>query len=341
MTRYCEQCGSIIAEGESFCSKCGKPVGEGTTIGELPEVQSTPEKGHGTIGLLVPTKELIIILLLIAALILIPKAIYEVNNRTYKSIVEERDECIIKQQDLPLTLMDYQKDYEIYEGIISDYDKMIKDYRTKALAYGVFGLLSAGLAVTLIVQVWKKKHRAVETGANEECVRAMQTDHCQHCGNPVQEGMAFCSYCGAKIGDARVMKKRKIGKYFVIIVAAVLLLAACTTFFVRYINNKNIFKDAYEKAGGDEVCKKWVTVMRDGSGIKIDTNPRNIEEFYDDDALKAVRRINNALGMPDSVIEKMLSTRALDGRQSQTYNGITVSWTYHPDAGLEIVYERT
>ena len=80
--------------------------------------------------------------------------------------------------------------------------------------------------------------------------------------------------------------------------------------------------------------------MRDGSGIRIDTNPRDIEEFYDADALKAVRRINNALGMPDSVIEKMLSTRALDGRQSQTYSGVTVSWTYHPDAGLEIVYER-
>ncbi len=341
MIRYCEECGNATGEDESFCSKCGKPIAEAAAIDKLRDAKSAPERERSKISLLVPTKRLVLIGLILAALFFIPKAIYEVNSPDYKDTVANRDECIMNQQDLSPTSTSYQRLYEIYEEIISSYDKDIKECQTKAWVNGIIGLLSIGLAFTLIVQDRKKKQRSKENDAGDESVQTARPAYCRHCGNPVQEGMAYCSCCGKQISNTQTAGKRKTRRYVVMVCAAVVLLAVCTILAVRYTDNKNIFENAYEKAGGDEVCKKWVTVMRDGSGIKIDTNPRNIEEFYDDDALKAVRRINNALGMPDSVIEKMLSTRALDGRQSQTYNGITVSWTYHPDAGLEIVYERT
>ena len=45
------------------------------------------------------------------------------------------------------------------------------------------------------------------------------------------------------------------------------------------------------------------------------------------------------LGLPDSLTEKMKSTRSMDERQNESYDNVAVSWTYHPDKGLEVMYE--
>lgn len=45
--------------------------------------------------------------------------------------------------------------------------------------------------------------------------------------------------------------------------------------------------------------------------------------------------------LPDSVITKMGKTRALDGVQTAKGDGVEISWTYHPDDGLEIIYSLT
>jgi len=49
--------------------------------------------------------------------------------------------------------------------------------------------------------------------------------------------------------------------------------------------------------------------------------------------------ILDALDVPDSVISKMESTRALDGRQEASWDNIIASWTYHPDDGLDVLLE--
>lgn len=45
----------------------------------------------------------------------------------------------------------------------------------------------------------------------------------------------------------------------------------------------------------------------------------------------------DALGTPAHVTSRMDSTRALDGMQDASWDGLTASWTYHPDDGLDIV----
>jgi hypothetical protein len=47
--------------------------------------------------------------------------------------------------------------------------------------------------------------------------------------------------------------------------------------------------------------------------------------------------ILKALKVSDAVISQMDSTRALDGRQSAEWEGYSASWTYHPDAGLDVI----
>lgn len=44
---------------------------------------------------------------------------------------------------------------------------------------------------------------------------------------------------------------------------------------------------------------------------------------------------------PQAVIAQMESTRALDGMQSTTWSTYKVTWTYHPDDGLDMILTHT
>lgn len=89
------------------------------------------------------------------------------------------------------------------------------------------------------------------------------------------------------------------------------------------------------------------TRAADGSYLKIDTNPNNEDDdsiFYNvavaQDSLNAIKFVNEKLGFPDSLYQKMISTTALMGRQTEENKKFVVSWSYHPDKGLEVMYEK-
>lgn len=89
------------------------------------------------------------------------------------------------------------------------------------------------------------------------------------------------------------------------------------------------------------------TRAADGSYLKIDTNPNNEDDdsiFYNvavaQDSLNAIKFVNEKLGFPDSLYQKMVSTTALMGRQTEENKKFVVSWSYHPDKGLEVMYEK-
>ncbi|KKI18725.1 MULTISPECIES: hypothetical protein [unclassified Leucobacter] len=47
------------------------------------------------------------------------------------------------------------------------------------------------------------------------------------------------------------------------------------------------------------------------------------------------------LDAPASLEAKINNTRALDGTQTETWNHLKATWTYHPDSGLNLIVERT
>ena len=47
----------------------------------------------------------------------------------------------------------------------------------------------------------------------------------------------------------------------------------------------------------------------------------------------------NELDVPDSVLNRINSTRALDGRQTAEWDNFTASWGYHPNSGANIIIE--
>lgn len=50
--------------------------------------------------------------------------------------------------------------------------------------------------------------------------------------------------------------------------------------------------------------------------------------------------ILGAVDISDAVIAQMDGTRALNGRQTGSWDGFTASWTYHPNSGLNIIVQE-
>lgn len=97
------------------------------------------------------------------------------------------------------------------------------------------------------------------------------------------------------------------------------------------------FSEIFETYCGDNL---WAEIAVDDSYFSIDTNPFDIEDYTNYDALDSIEQVNRALGFGDSLYQKMLQTRSLDGRPTQSNEYVTVSWTYHPDHGLQVMYEK-
>lgn len=81
--------------------------------------------------------------------------------------------------------------------------------------------------------------------------------------------------------------------------------------------------------------------------MKLDTNPDDVDSDsykFDYDvfiaANEAIERVNKELGFSDSLIEKMNTTTWSQGKQTDENDKFKVTWTYHPDKGLEVMYEK-
>lgn len=90
-------------------------------------------------------------------------------------------------------------------------------------------------------------------------------------------------------------------------------------------------------------------VVGNGNSFMIDTYPdeyKNVNSAVWDllgpktqeNALKAIQYANEAFGFERLSLSDMLETTAQMGRKSVENDSYKVSWTYHPDDGLEVTY---
>lgn len=179
---------------------------------------------------------------------------------------------------------------------------------------------------------------------------APKANVCGKCGTELQEGQEFCPKCGqkagltvdagvaAKIGQLNAVTKKKNKKpLFIGIAVAAVAIVVIAVLALGGGGGVN-FQKLY-----DEYCvSTWADVGSDGSYLSIDTNPYD----RDDDGLaypaayQAIKDVNKALGLPDSLISEMGQTTGGDGKQSETFDNITITWKYHPDKGLEVTYKK-
>ena len=119
----------------------------------------------------------------------------------------------------------------------------------------------------------------------------------------------------------------------VIVVALSLIVSVC--WMLPEAISEEDFNDMYSDIEG----QYWCEIATDGSWMEIDTNPYDVDDYTNSTALSKIKTINSELGFPSYVYQDMLETRSIDGRQSTTSGRYTVTWTYHPDEGLEVMYK--
>ena len=83
--------------------------------------------------------------------------------------------------------------------------------------------------------------------------------------------------------------------------------------------------------------KYYCSISSDGNTLTIDTNPMDIDDYTNTTAWGYIETVNDTLELT-GLSEQMLQTRSLDGRLSETYDSLTVTWSYHPDKGLNAIY---
>lgn len=158
--------------------------------------------------------------------------------------------------------------------------------------------------------------------------------YCAKCGKELNSNEKFCKSCGQM---SETPKNNNINFKPIIII---LIIAGVLGYFIFKDNSKetgiNLSKIYNEIGCTYEFCK----LASDGSYLEIDTNPDDEEEYFSYEATKIVEKANKALGFTDALYNRMGKTRALDGTLTDENPKIKVSWTYHPDDGLEVVYSK-
>lgn len=138
--------------------------------------------------------------------------------------------------------------------------------------------------------------------------------------------------------------KRKFAKKKIVAFGGIAVVALAVVLIVaRGGSSKKKFTDMYS----DLASNSWCTIASDGSYMKIDTNPKDkdTDDFTWSDwetylaADAAIETTNKDLGFSDALMEKMNTTTWSQGRQTESNDKYTVTWTYHPDKGLEVLYE--
>lgn len=91
--------------------------------------------------------------------------------------------------------------------------------------------------------------------------------------------------------------------------------------------------DKFKYAFSQSLSKR-TTLSSDGRSIVVDSISK-----YDTEGIIDIMKIIDALELPDSLYSEMVSTNALMGRQTETFGDIQVSWSYHPDNGLDAIFK--
>ena len=144
--------------------------------------------------------------------------------------------------------------------------------------------------------------------------------------------------------EEKTTKKTKFTKKKLIIIGGIIIAVVILALII-------FIPSEFERVKNDCVQIAGQISYRGDDNFTIDTYPDEYKNMDDllvsmllpdaqENALEAIEYANEALGFNGSLYTKMLETSALMGRQSEENNKYKVSWTYHPDDGLEVTYDK-
>jgi hypothetical protein len=111
---------------------------------------------------------------------------------------------------------------------------------------------------------------------------------------------------------------------------AALVVVLGLVFFVLGNKSDGRLTDAVASCGLE--VASGITFAEDGQSLVFDGKG---EEDYTGGLYTDVQCLLEALEAPSTVWAQMLKTSSNDGQQEFDFDGINVSWSYHPDSGLD------
>lgn len=109
------------------------------------------------------------------------------------------------------------------------------------------------------------------------------------------------------------------------VIGSIVFLSGCSSF--------DTFSKAVESCGSPE----GISIGDEGTTLTIDMMG---EEEWSGASLEDTICIIEAVGTPDYIIADIESTNSLAGRQDAEFDGISATWNYHPDNGLDITFHK-
>ncbi|MDE5938989.1 MAG: Ig-like domain-containing protein [Lachnospiraceae bacterium] len=226
---------------------------------------------------------------------------------------------------------------KVGEKLVEMQDKKMTTGNTKKVAAGVAAIIVVVIVVIFLVRGTQAKE--ITLNKSSITVKVGETAELTYTISPEKTKNKNVDWKSsndsiASVSDGKIAAKNE---------------GDCTITVTTKNGKTDTCEIVVEPAGPDftsifnEYCSStYATVASDGSYLLIDTNPDD-SEFSDVEgaAIVAIIAVNEALELPDSVLNKMGKTRSLDGMQTYEADDFEVTWTYHPDNGLEVMYALT
>ena len=121
----------------------------------------------------------------------------------------------------------------------------------------------------------------------------------------------------------------KVGAFFVVI-----LLGVGGFFIFSAAKADTRFEEALTLC--DALDASGITFAEDGQSLNFDD--KGEDDLFGGD-FSDLKCIVEELKAPSTVMDRMLRTSSSMGVQDAEWDGISVSWTYHPDRGLDANFE--
>jgi hypothetical protein len=93
-----------------------------------------------------------------------------------------------------------------------------------------------------------------------------------------------------------------------------------------------------DECDGEEGDPGWAFVYTADDGQTLIVDHKGEEDLVGA-TIEQLACVLFELDVPSSIAARMDSTRALDGVQTGTWDSYTVTWSFHPDTGIDLIIE--
>ena len=142
--------------------------------------------------------------------------------------------------------------------------------------------------------------------------------------------------------EIALKKKLKKQKLAIIGIVSIVLVAVIVVLIIKFVPSKfdKVKDTCFDMVGRATAGKDYLILDTDPYEDLDELNRILLLPTHQANTLEAIQYANIELGFTDTLYTAMMETTSLMGLQTEENDKYKVSWTYHPDHGLEVTYKK-